>query len=186
MPEQHAPLMLRVQDALQRSIRSLRALMTDLYPPDLAGGNLEETFAALPPTSAGGTDVTIEVAPMPPLAEETVAALYRVARETLANVAKHAMRPWSGSAWSRSSPAPRHTPQVRLEVSDDGTGVDPTDLDRRSEGHLGLRLLADRLDTLGGRLTVISRPGEGTTVRADLPARPVDDAGPSTPEPLSR
>ena len=38
------------------------------------------------------------------------------------------------------------------------------------------RLLADRLDTLGGRLTVISRPGEGTTVRADLPARPVDGA----------
>jgi two-component system NarL family sensor kinase len=178
VPEQHAPLMLRVQDALQRSIRSLRALMTDLYPPDLAGGNLEETFAALTADlRAAGTEVTIEVAPMPPLAEETVAALYRVARETLANVAKHANADLVRVSLDRVEPGrPGHPPQVRLEVSDDGRGVDPTRLDRRDEGHLGLRLLADRLDTLGGRLTVISRPGEGTTVRADLPAHPVHDA----------
>jgi signal transduction histidine kinase len=50
-----------------------------------------------------------------------------------------------------------------VEVADDGAGgADP------SRG-TGLRGLADRVEALDGRLQVTSRPGEGTTIRADLP-----------------
>ena len=50
-----------------------------------------------------------------------------------------------------------------LEVSDDGIGG------AVSEGGSGLRGLTDRVETLGGRLTVSSPPGRGTTVRAEIP-----------------
>ncbi|WP_425349242.1 ATP-binding protein [Friedmanniella luteola] len=67
---------------------------------------------------------------------------------------------------------PGRSALVRLEVTDDGVGVDPSRLDRRSEGHLRLRLLADRVDSLGGRLSVVSQAGRGTSVRAEIPAVP--------------
>jgi signal transduction histidine kinase len=72
---------------------------------------------------------------------------------------------------------PGDEPLVRLEVIDDGVGVDPSRLDQRAEGHLGLRLLADRVDALGGRLVVLATPGGGTTIRAEIPSRPAGSSG---------
>ena len=66
-------------------------------------------------------------------------------------------------------------PRVRLVIADDGVGVDPSRLDRRAEGHLGLRLLTDRVESLGGQLLITSAVGQGTTVQAELPV------GTSTP-----
>ena len=58
-----------------------------------------------------------------------------------------------------------------LEVVDDGSGFDPAALERESRpGHFGLVLLRDRASAAGGRLGVRSAPGEGTTVRMELPA----------------
>jgi two-component system, NarL family, sensor kinase len=171
--ERHAALMARVQDALQRSIESLRGLMTDLYPPDLAG-NLGESIAPLANRLRDeGVDVQLDLAEVPGLGEEGAAALYRVARESLANVQKHAQA--QTVRISLEILERQHGPDdpwVRLRVADDGVGVDPTTMDRRAEGHLGLRLLVDRVQSLGGVLVVTSAVGEGTTVQADLPLRP--------------
>ena len=85
---------------------------------------------------------------LPGASSEVAAVLYRVARETLANVAKHAQ----ASAVEidlgpdRASP----TPSVMLRVADDGIGIRPDQLDKRAEGHLGLRLLIDRIADQGG------------------------------------
>jgi two-component system, NarL family, sensor kinase len=172
--DRHAPLMARVQDALQRSIESLRGLMTDLYPPDLRSGNLGQCIAPLTNRlRSEGVDVQLDLAEVPALSEEQAAALYRVARESLANIQKHAQARsvqislvvaaglhGDGATW------------VRLVVADDGVGVDPAKMDRRAEGHLGLRLLVDRVQSLGGQLVVTSAVGQGTTVQADLPVRP--------------
>jgi signal transduction histidine kinase len=169
--ERHAPLMARVQDALQRSIESLRGLMTDLYPPDLRSGNLDQTIVTLADqVRESGTEVELDLGEVPALSEEGVATLYRVARESLANVQKHAqadhVKVTLGLAdGGRATEQPR----VRLVVADDGVGVDLGKIDRRAEGHLGLRLLADRVESLGGELTIISAPGQGTTVQAELP-----------------
>jgi two-component system, NarL family, sensor kinase len=174
VPPQHASLMARVQEALQRSVQSLRDLMTDLYPPDLTSATLDESLTTLAePLRSAGVDVTLDLAPVGPLAEETVATLYRVARESLANVGKHAAA--SAVHVSLSLVSTDRADQealVRLEVTDDGVGVDPTRLDQRAAGHLGLRLLADRVDALGGELVVTAAPGEGTTVRTDVPPWP--------------
>jgi signal transduction histidine kinase len=78
--ERHVPLMARVQEALQRSIESLRSLMTDLYPPDLGSGTLAATISTLADQlRATGVEVSEQLTPVGPVAEETVDALYRVA-----------------------------------------------------------------------------------------------------------
>jgi two-component system, NarL family, sensor kinase len=58
-----------------------------------------------------------------------------------------------------------------LIVSDDGAGFSIHDVlapGRRPESY-GLRGMAERAELLGGRVTIVSRPGDGTTVRATLP-----------------
>jgi two-component system NarL family sensor kinase len=168
--EHHAPLMARVQDALHRSIQSLRGLMTDLYPPDLRSGNLDQTIVTLADQlRAEGTEVELDLADLPTLGEETVAALYRVVRETLANVAKHAEAGLVQISLGLAPVPAGAEPRVRLVIADDGVGVDPSQLDRRAEGHLGLRLLTDRVESLGGQLLITSAVGQGTTVQAELP-----------------
>ena len=107
--ERHAPLMARVQEALQRSIESLRGLMTDLYPPDLRSGNLDQTIThpRRPARGDGGRGAS-STWPRSGLSEEGVATLYRVARESLANVQKHAQASTvQDHAWRRGGPPAR-------------------------------------------------------------------------------
>ena len=176
VPERQAPLMARVQTALQRSIESLRGLMTDLYPPDLETRSLTQVLTDLAePLRADGVDVEVRVEDKTlTVSTESVAALYRVAKEALRNIQKHAQ---AGHVLLAVDLVPgageRGADLVRLLVRDDGVGVDPSQVDRRAEGHLGLRLLRDRVESLGGSLDLSSQPGQGTVVEAEVPARPV-------------
>ncbi len=60
------------------------------------------------------------------------------------------------------------TKQVALEVSDDGAGFDPADPQVRSK-RLGLTSMDERAQTLGGSLSIDSRPGAGTKVSLEVP-----------------
>jgi signal transduction histidine kinase len=89
--------------------------------------------------------------------------LYRIAQEALQNALKH-------------SGADRITLELDLAgsggtliVSDDGTGFDPADPLVRSR-HLGLTVMRERARAIGGRLELRSQPGEGTTVRLEVPS----------------
>jgi len=89
-----------------------------------------------------------------------------VVQEALANVARHA------DATEVRVRAERAGPMVALEVTDDGVGFDPQAARERAAatGHLGLRSMAERIQTAGGSLEIASRPGEGTRVLLRLPA----------------
>jgi two-component system NarL family sensor kinase len=50
-------------------------------------------------------------------------------------------------------------------------GLPEAGIDRRSEGHLGLRLVLDRVANLGGRVVFGERPGGGAVVTATIPIR---------------
>ena len=95
---------------------------------------------------------------------ETV--VFRVAQEALANAARHAD---ATTVWLR---AERDGPDVVLEVVDDGVGFDPPAARERAAatGHLGLRSMAERIQTAGGSLEVSSAPGRGTRVVLRLAA----------------
>jgi signal transduction histidine kinase len=57
---------------------------------------------------------------------------------------------------------------LALDVGDDGVGFDPAEHGVRSR-RLGLTSMSDRVHAVGGRLSIRSAPGEGTTVHAEVP-----------------
>src|SRR5581483_849696 len=88
------------------------------------------------------------------------ATVYYVVAESITNAVKHAQASLVAVQGGVRDGA------LELEITDDGVGgADP----RRGSGILGLR---DRVDTLGGTMSVASPAGAGTTVRVSLPADP--------------
>jgi signal transduction histidine kinase len=84
-------------------------------------------------------------------------AAYYVTAEALTNIAKYAHASRASVELSADNGC------LRVEVSDDGIGgADPS-------AGTGLSGLRDRVEALDGRLEIISPPGEGTTVRVELP-----------------
>jgi signal transduction histidine kinase len=86
--------------------------------------------------------------------------ILRIAQEALANALRHA---GAAHVWVRLG---REDGQVVLEVRDDGVGFDPDAAEVRSR-RLGLTSMEERAQRIGGRLSVTSAPGAGTTVRLE-------------------
>ena len=172
VPAGQRPMMERIQQAVQRSVESLRSLMTDLYPPDLHSGTLAGAIEGLvQPLREAGIQVDLDLSELPgDLDRESAVTLYRVSREVLANVSKHAQATHvSVTASTTGAGGPDPADRVRLVVVDNGVGTDVRRIDRRREGHLGLRLVIDRVHNAGGQFNLTSAPGQGTRVEAELP-----------------
>lgn len=88
--------------------------------------------------------------------------MLRVAQEALHNALRH-----SGAASVAVTLDKRGAGAV-LRVTDDGKGFDPQVI-RRAGRHLGLVSMRDRASGVGGRLTVDSAPGKGTTIEMEVP-----------------
>jgi two-component system, NarL family, sensor kinase len=99
--------------------------------------------------------------PLPPAVE---VGLYRIAREALTNVVRHARA--SAARLSVARGAARDADWVRLRVEDDGVGFDPA---RVPAGRFGLVGMNERARLLGGTLRVESTPGAGTTIDVEVP-----------------
>lgn len=96
------------------------------------------------------------------ISPEVEAVAFRVVQEALTNVAKHA-------AASRVEVIIGQADEgLQLVVRDDGRGFDPGALPE-APGHVGLRQMRERLAALRGQLTILSRPGAGTELRAWIP-----------------
>ena len=143
----------QVVSELAAAIRELRELARGIRPPALDEGlaaALEHLAARTPLPTA------IEASPGA-LDDEVEAAAYFFASEALTNTVKHSR------ATRASVTALRDNGDLVVSVSDDGGGG------ASAEPGSGLEGIADRLAALGGRLTVSSPPGQGTTVSAHLP-----------------
>ena len=159
-----SPLIGQTQAVLQKNLRTLRAVTSELYTPDLARLGLREALDRLADTiREQGVAVTLDVPDDPELGldEEQTLLLFRVAREVLVNVAKHAQ------ARNTRIDLRQQADVLELTIQDDGRGFD---VDAGSpEGHLGMRILHDVIQEAGGDLQVHSRVGLGTTVFVSLP-----------------
>jgi signal transduction histidine kinase len=153
-PERAARLQ-RASEQLEHSLAEVRRLAAGLHPRELAESGLAGALDAL----ASRSPVPVELALALPdrLPEETQRAAYYVCSEGLANVAKYARA--SSARIAMSAVGSR----LDVTVADDGRGG--ADAERGT----GLRGLADRVETLGGSLTVDSPLGGGTRLRAELP-----------------
>jgi signal transduction histidine kinase len=152
-----AELLRRARGEASAAIAELRDLARGIAPPVLADRGLAAAVESLGKRAAipVAVDVALDERPLPLV--ETAA--YFVVAEALTNVAKHA-----GGAGARVAIA-MEGERLVVEVADDGAGgADP-----RGGGLQGLR---HRVEALDGLLTVTSPPGEGTTIRAELPCAP--------------
>jgi signal transduction histidine kinase len=90
--------------------------------------------------------------------------LYRVAQEALTNVARHAQASQAEVQIQKLDGA------VCMTIKDDGKGFQEERMLRAKRGkRLGLLGMRERLEMVGGHLTVTSAPGKGTTVLAQIP-----------------
>jgi two-component system sensor histidine kinase UhpB len=88
-------------------------------------------------------------------------ALFRMVQEALTNVARHARARHARVA------VQTHDGQLAVEVADDGRGI--TEAERLGAHALGLLGMRERIELVGGRMTIRGTPGQGTTVSACVP-----------------
>ncbi|MFG1815413.1 sensor histidine kinase [Kribbella sp. NPDC049174] len=162
---QRAELIADSAGRLRQSIGSLRSLLVDIYPPNLAEEGLASALAELAAAlERAGVDVQLETDGAEDLPPAAAALLFRTAQEVVRNVAAHS------GARGVLIKAARSDGRALLVIDDDGRGFDESRLDERSSnGHLGLRSIGDLLAESGGRLTVRAAPGQGTRVEAEVP-----------------
>ena len=154
--------------SVRDSVRDLRSLVVDLAPATVQEQGLLVALEDLANRMSNGqVAVTIETdGPVDAIGPGAARILYRVALEGLRNVIQHAE---ASSAQVRLS---LDGGQARLDVTDDGRGLDPAILTTRAAGgHVGLRALRGVVTDAGGTFEVISAPGAGTTVRVEMPDR---------------
>jgi signal transduction histidine kinase len=107
-----------------------------------------------------GIDVTVAVRPGLDVPADVRRALLRILREAMGNAARHGLA--RTVRVSLDGPSP-----LVMAIADDGSGFDPTAVGRPDS--LGLQIMHERACNLGGRLSVESHVGQGTTVAVVLP-----------------
>jgi signal transduction histidine kinase len=173
-----------VDQALQQlelDITTLRALITELRPAALDQLGLEPALMALlDRTRRGGLEVDAEIALAEAperLAGELETGVYRIVQEALTNAAKH------GAATSVSVSVIEDLGHVMVSVRDDGGGFDPSS----ATAGFGLAGVRERVELLGGDLSITSAPGQGTTIAVTLPVdrRPASEGHAAPPSAVS-
>jgi signal transduction histidine kinase len=139
------------------ALEELRELARGIHPAILAEGGLHPALKTL--ARRCPVPVELDVRLDGRLPEQIEIAAYYLVAEALTNAAKHAH---ASVAHVTVDTDPADT-ALHVRVRDNGRGgADPT-------GGTGLVGLKDRVEALGGRLWVLSAPGAGTTVHAELP-----------------
>jgi signal transduction histidine kinase len=162
----------RLRADVQQTIGMLRALVSDLRPPLLDTSGLLGALDYLVGRVGRETDLTISFTSrlgcrLDPTVEIVV---FRLVQESLTNIRKHAA---AQHAWIRLY---REDGELHLEVRDDGQGFAVTESMNHAlaTGHLGLASMFERAEAAGGRLSIDSRPSQGTVLHFILPFRPVE------------
>ena len=98
------------------------------------------------------------------LPEDVEALFYRVAQEAVRNIRAHS------HATQVEIGVSRRAHEASLSIRDDGVGFAAASGDAAARsGHLGMRLMSDLADHAGGRLHIVSAPGEGASVQIEVP-----------------
>ena len=151
-----------IQEDARQTLQETRLLIFELRPPILESSGLRAALQArLDAVEArGGVTMHLElheVGDLPPAVET---GLYRIAQEALNNAAKHA------EADELSVRLAQNGQTVTLAIADNGAGFDPAAL---PTGRMGLQGMAERAESMNGRLTIDSAPGQGTQILVEVP-----------------
>jgi signal transduction histidine kinase len=174
-PERAGRLLALQADAADVAIETLTSLSRGIYPALLEDGGLVPALRSAAATSPIPVTIDAEIAGRLPAAVE--AALYFCCAEAVQNAAKHS------GARRVCVRLIESAGRWQLSVVDDGAGFHLDGVMAAGTG-VGLVNMRDRLDAIGGTLSVESRPGHGTAVTAVVPQAPTGEQG-GTPLPPS-
>jgi two-component system sensor histidine kinase UhpB len=156
------------KEAVRRALDEVRRISSELRPEMLEHLGLVSALTELTRTfrRVSGIDVKRDFDPsLPKLAPEAELAVYRIAQESLTNVARH-------SNASRVTIAlERGRDSIVLSVGDDGRGFDGS----MPEEHGGLRSMRERALLVDGALAIRESQRGGVEVRLEVPTTPVDE-----------
>jgi signal transduction histidine kinase len=162
-----------LRELVVTTLQDVRRLAVELRPSALDDFGLVPAIERLAGTLAEQSELVVDLEARlgeQRLPAEAETALYRIVQEALTNVVKHA------SARRVSITLVRKEGFAVVVVEDDGQGFDPRTTRTGSLGFVGMR---ERVELVGGRLTVESAPGAGTTIAAEVPVTrtPPEHAG---------
>ncbi len=147
----------QLQAEASDALENLRDLARGIYPPLLADKGLAAALEGQARKSL--VPVTLEADGVGRYTPEIEAAVYFCSLEALSNVAKYA------EASTVEVRLAQHDGHLTFEVRDDGAGFDAATAGRGT----GLQGMVDRLEAIGGSLSVTSEPGAGTTISGRVP-----------------
>lgn len=158
----------RLEQSTAEALEGVRRLALELRPPALDDLGLAEALAELCQRSREQTGVAVDlnVAGLRArLSPDMELVLYRVAQEAMTNITKHARATRIDVQLERASSS------VILTVRDNGIGFDRHRFFEGDGVGLGLGLfgMEERASLVGGSLSIASKPGAGSTVRAEIP-----------------
>jgi signal transduction histidine kinase len=158
----------RLHEHVVHAIDRLRRLMFDLQPVELERQGLAVALKVhLEQARAeDGLDFLLDDRTTREPAEATRSLVYLMGREAIANVRKHA------HASRVDAVLEEYDNGLLVRVHDDGRGFDVEDSMRVRQGHVGLPAMRERVESVGGSLSVQSHPGEGSVVEVRVPELP--------------
>ena len=163
----------QVRDYLDHIEQQLREVSRGIQPRIVSDLGLPEAirFLATGCESRHGVAVTVDAALDLELPASIESLLYAFVRDTLLNIGMHARATRASIVIARQANGRRAQDNtVTCAVRDDGIGFDVSRLPRLSGG--ALKSLQIRFGAIGGTVTIVSTPGEGTEVRATVPVAP--------------
>jgi two-component system nitrate/nitrite sensor histidine kinase NarX len=151
----------KIREGIQESYDDVRELLVH-FRTRFGESDVETAIRALLVRFEADTGITAELRPSGtgmPLSPETQIQALHIIQECLSNARKH-------SSATRVSVELERGPVYVFRVRDDGRGFDPG---AQADGHVGLAIMRERANRIGGQITVESRPGAGACITLRLP-----------------
>ena len=145
-------------ETLNSGIALKRRIIEDLRPSSLSNLGLTTALEILTREFGDRSSLEVECSLEPvDLPDSTQLTVYRIVQESLTNIGKYA------KANHVIVTVHNYPTYVAVQIQDDGQGFEPASMRPNSHGLAGMR---HRVEAVGGRLTVASQPGKGTTISA--------------------
>jgi two-component system sensor histidine kinase UhpB len=154
-------------DLVRETTQRIRNVMEDLQPPALEEFGLAAALSWYATRFTARTGIDVEVFasdPSPRKSPQVEIALFRIAQEALTNVARHAQ------ATRVEIHLDLNDDTVRMVIRDNGLGFDTSQPGGENRAHWGVRIMAERAESIGGTCRVESVPNEGVKVLVEVQA----------------
>jgi signal transduction histidine kinase len=161
-PDQARDMISQTLENTKDGLVETRRALADLRSSELESFGLNQAIRNMANSAAqrGGFNIKFSMdKDLDMLPEDITHCLYRTAQESLENILRHA----NASTVSISLVSEEN--KVNLVIKDNGTGFQESDIQKE---HFGIRGMRERVEMLGGELTIDSDPGSGTNVLVEL------------------